>query len=79
MRDELLGLQPDDYDVASSATPDEVRKLFRRSIAVGAKDKKVVHRHVFTQSGPDDAAIATIGSQLTALVSLVKSPVSGGK
>jgi len=44
-----------------------------------AKDKKVVHRHVFTQSGPDDAAIATIGSQLTALVSPAKSPVTGGK
>lgn len=36
VRDELLGLEPDDYDVASSATPDQVRKLFRRSIAVGA-------------------------------------------
>lgn len=36
VRDELLGLEPDDYDVASSATPDEVRRLFRRSIAVGA-------------------------------------------
>jgi hypothetical protein len=44
-----------------------------------AKDKKVVHRHVFTQSGPDDAAIATIASQLTALVSPAKSPVTGGK
>lgn len=36
VRDELLGLEPDDYDVASSATPDQVRALFRRSIAVGA-------------------------------------------
>src|SRR3954465_12836432 len=36
VRDELLGLLPKDYDVATSATPDEVRRLFRRSIAVGA-------------------------------------------
>ena len=36
VRDELLGLRPRDYDVATSAAPDEVRKLFRRSVAVGA-------------------------------------------
>ncbi|RLS36831.1 MAG: CCA tRNA nucleotidyltransferase [Planctomycetota bacterium] len=36
VRDEILGLEPDDYDVASSATPDQVRGLFRRSVAVGA-------------------------------------------
>src|SRR3954470_13593997 len=36
VRDELLGLPPKDYDVATSATPDQVRKLFRRTVAVGA-------------------------------------------
>jgi putative nucleotidyltransferase with HDIG domain len=36
VRDELLGLQPQDYDVATSAEPDQVRRLFRRSVAVGA-------------------------------------------
>src|SRR3954469_16285419 len=36
VRDELLGLTPKDYDVATSATPDQVRKLFRRTVAVGA-------------------------------------------
>jgi poly(A) polymerase len=36
VRDELLGLTPDDYDIATSALPDEVRRLFRRTIAVGA-------------------------------------------
>lgn len=35
VRDELLGLVPADYDVASSASPDEVRKIFRRSLPVG--------------------------------------------
>ena len=35
VRDELLGLTPKDYDVATSARPEEVRKLFRRTIAVG--------------------------------------------
>lgn len=35
VRDELLGLTPLDYDVATSAVPDEVLKLFRRTVTVG--------------------------------------------
>ena len=35
VRDELLGLVPKDYDVATSARPEQVRQLFRRTIAVG--------------------------------------------
>jgi len=35
VRDELLGLSPDDYDVATNAIPEQVRKLFKRTIAVG--------------------------------------------
>lgn len=37
VRDELLGLDPNDYDVATDARPEQVMKLFRRAIAVGAK------------------------------------------
>src|SRR5262245_37770555 len=36
VRDELLGLVPKDYDVATDARPEQVRKLFRRTVAVGA-------------------------------------------
>jgi poly(A) polymerase len=36
VRDELLGLTPDDYDVATDARPDQIRPLFRRTIEVGA-------------------------------------------
>ena len=38
VRDEVLGLVPKDYDVATSATPDEIRNLFgrRRTLEVGA-------------------------------------------
>jgi poly(A) polymerase len=36
VRDELLGLAPADHDVATDATPDRVRQLFRRTIAIGA-------------------------------------------
>ena len=36
VRDLLLGLEPKDYDVATSATPDVVLALFPRTFAVGA-------------------------------------------
>jgi poly(A) polymerase len=35
VRDEMLGLIPKDYDVATDARPEEVRRLFRRTVAVG--------------------------------------------
>ena len=37
VRDMLLGLRAKDYDVATSARPKEVMKLFRRTLSVGAK------------------------------------------
>ena len=37
VRDRLLGREPGDYDVATAAPPEAVRKLFRRTIGVGAK------------------------------------------
>ena len=37
VRDLLLGREPADYDVATSATPDEVMKIFPESYAVGAQ------------------------------------------
>lgn len=36
VRDELLGLTPNDYDVATDARPEQVQGLFRRTVAVGA-------------------------------------------
>ncbi len=35
VRDELLGREPAEYDVATSAVPDEVEELFERTVAVG--------------------------------------------
>ena len=37
VRDTLLGAEPHDYDVASSARPEQVQSLFRRTFAVGAQ------------------------------------------
>jgi len=38
VRDRLLGVEPKDYDVATNALPDQVRRLFgrRRTLAIGA-------------------------------------------
>ena len=37
VRDLVLGREPTDYDVATSATPDEVMRIFPRTYAVGAQ------------------------------------------
>ena len=37
VRDFLLGREPGDYDIATSARPEQVEKLFTRTIAVGKK------------------------------------------
>ncbi len=37
VRDLLLGNAPADYDIATSARPQEVERLFRRTVAVGAQ------------------------------------------
>jgi poly(A) polymerase len=36
VRDELLGLTPEDFDVATDARPDEIRRLYPRANEVGA-------------------------------------------
>ncbi len=37
VRDELLGLQPKDYDVATDARPEEVKEVFRRCRLIGRR------------------------------------------
>ena len=45
VRDRLLGGEPDDYDVATSATPGEVSAVFPRSNLVGAHFGVVIVKH----------------------------------
>jgi poly(A) polymerase len=45
VRDELLGLTPKDFDVATDAPPDRVRKLFSNTQAVGAAFGVILVRH----------------------------------
>jgi len=42
VRDLLLGLRPKDFDVATDATPEEVKRLFRRAFIIG-KRFRIVH------------------------------------
>jgi len=37
VRDFLLGRSPEDYDIATSATPTQIESLFEHTIAVGKK------------------------------------------
>ncbi len=42
VRDLLLGLQPKDFDVATNATPEQVKALFRRAFIIGRRFR-IVH------------------------------------
>jgi poly(A) polymerase len=37
VRDFLLGREPDDYDIATSALPEQIEALFKRTVAVGRR------------------------------------------
>ncbi len=37
VRDSLLGKSPDDYDIATDAKPEEIQKIFPKTLAVGAR------------------------------------------
>jgi poly(A) polymerase len=42
VRDLLLGIKPKDFDIATNATPEEVKKLFRRAFIIGRRFQ-IVH------------------------------------
>ncbi len=54
VRDLLLGGRPKDYDVATNATPEEVRALFRRSRVIGRR-----FRIVHVMCGPEIVEVST--------------------
>src|SRR5438105_14869191 len=62
VRDELLGLVPKDYDVATDARPEEVRRLFRRTLAVGVSFGVVEVLGPRTETGPLAVEVATFRS-----------------
>ena len=59
VRDLLMGLEPKDFDVATNATPEEVRAIFRRSRIIGRRFKLV---HVMC--GPETVEVSTFRGPL---------------
>jgi poly(A) polymerase len=60
VRDLLLGLLPKDFDVATSAHPDEVRRLFRNSRLIGRR-----FRLAHVRFGREIIEVSTFRSRLT--------------
>lgn len=54
VRDLILGRKPKDFDVATDATPEEVRELFRRSRIIGRR-----FRLVHVMCGPETVEVST--------------------
>ena len=54
VRDLLLGLEPKDFDIATNATPDEIRATFRRSRVIGRRFQ-IVH----VMMGPETLEVTT--------------------
>jgi poly(A) polymerase len=60
VRDLLLGIAPKDFDLATDATPEQVKPLFRRAFIIGRRFRLV---HVL--AGPETIEVATFRSLQT--------------
>jgi poly(A) polymerase len=65
VRDQLLGLEPKDFDVATDARPEEVRRLFRRTVAVGLAFGVVNVLGPRTEAGPLKVEVATFRADVS--------------
>ncbi len=65
VRDELLGRVPTDYDVATDARPEQVQRLFRRTIPVGASFGVIEVLGPRSADGPLHVQVATFRSDGT--------------
>lgn len=74
VRDLLLGLRPKDFDVATSATPEEVKALFRRAFIIGRRFRIV---HVVFGRGRDHEVIEV--STFRALIDASAEQVAGNE
>ena len=57
MRDLLVGLRPKDFDVATNATPEQVKALFRRAFIIGRRFRIV---HVVFGRGRQDRGLSEV-------------------
>ena len=64
VRDILLKREPADYDVATDATPDEVQRIFPRSLAVGAQFGVIIVLDDYAKEDPAQVEVATFRSDV---------------
>jgi poly(A) polymerase len=57
VRDLLLGLAPKDFDIATAATPEQVKNLFRRAFIIGRRFRIV---HVIYGRGRQDRGLSEV-------------------
>ena len=60
VRDLVMGHEPDDFDVATSARPDDVQRLFRRTLSVGASFGVII---VVGRAGEGQVEVATFRTE----------------
>ncbi|MBY0526151.1 MAG: CCA tRNA nucleotidyltransferase [Gemmataceae bacterium] len=65
VRDELLGKVPKDYDVATDARPEQVQRLFRRTVAIGASFGVIDVLGPRTEAGYMRVQVATFRSDVS--------------
>jgi poly(A) polymerase len=67
VRDVLLGMQPKDFDVATNATPEEIRSVFRNSRIIGRRFR-IVHVHF----GREIIEVSTFRAQTSDKVEIIE-------
>src|SRR4029453_11856531 len=60
VRDLLLGIDPKDFDLATNATPEQIKPLFRRAFVIGRRFR-LVHVH----AGPEVIEVSTFRAAQT--------------
>ena len=65
VRDQLLGLVPKDYDAATDARPEQVRKVFHRTVAIGMSFGVVEVLGPRTAKGPLKVQVTTFRSDMS--------------
>ena len=77
VRDLLVGLRPKDFDVATNATPEQVKGLFRRAFIIGRRFRIV---HVVFGRGRQDSGLSEVieVSTFRAMVGAAEAEQVGG-
>ena len=77
VRDLLVGLRPKDFDVATNATPEQVKALFRRAFIIGRRFRIV---HVVFGRGRQDRGLSEVieVSTFRAMVDVVAADAVSG-